>query len=239
VKALPAKWHINDTAGFSGAMRITLFVGKIGRGGDLLNILTLRLRETLLAVLPITLIVLLLNFTLVPLGASLIVAFLLGAVLIIVGLALFLIGVDMGITPLGEITGIAIAKTNMIWIVLAAGFILGFLISVAEPGLLVFATQVEKITLGTIGAFNMLFIVSIGLALLVAFGLLRILYNLPLYILLTVLYGLVFVVALFSSSEFLAIAFDASGATTGKMRVFLLSALSCLSLLGTIWVRKF
>ncbi len=191
-----------------------------------MNVLIYRLRETVMAVLPITLIVLFLHITIVPLTSSLIIPFLLGSVLIVLGLSLFLIGVDLGITPLGEITGDAIAKTNKLWIVLLAGFILGFFISVAEPGLLVFATQVEYVTSGQIGAVGMLLVVSIGLAFLVVLGLIRILYNLPLYLILTVLYALIFVLALFASPEHLAIAFDASGATTGILAVPFILALS-------------
>ena len=90
--------------------------------------------------------------------------------MIIVGLSLFLIGVDLAITPLGSLTGVEITKTNKLVLVLIAGFILGFVISIAEPGLLVFANQVELVTNGAISSFAILITVSIGLALLVALG---------------------------------------------------------------------
>ncbi len=189
-----------------------------------MNTLMLRLRETFMAVLPITGIVLLLHFTLVPLPSLLLLRFLLGAILIVFGLSFFLIGVDIGITPLGKMTGQAMAKKNKLWIVVVGGFALGFLISIAEPGLLVFTMQVQQVAMGMIRAYTMLVVVSFGLALFVIIGLLRILYNLSLHILLTVLYGIVFLLALFSTPEFLAIAFDASGATTGILAVpFILS----------------
>ena len=191
-----------------------------------MNTLLIRLRETLFAVLPITGIVLLLHWTWVPLSPSLLYPFLLGSVLIVIGLALFLIGVDIGITPMGEITGDSIAKTNKLWIVVAAGLILGFVISIAEPGLLVFGHQVNLATQGQIGTFALLFVVSIGLATFVSLGLVRILFNTPLHYILLGAYSLIFVLALFSKPEFLAIAFDASGATTGVLAVPFILALS-------------
>lgn len=174
--------------------------------------------------LPITVMVLLLHFTLTPMEGPMIWGFLLGAVLIMVGLTLFLIGVDIGVTPLGDYTGTALAKSNKLWIVLVAGAVLGFFISIAEPGLLVLANQVDFVTSGQISSMSILMIVSIGLALMLALGFLRIFYNYPLYKMLMVLYVLIFGLSIFTSREFLAISFDASGATTGILAVpFILS----------------
>ncbi len=189
-----------------------------------MNIFTQKLKEVLMSVLPITIIVLILNFTIVPLATPIIIRFLLGAILIILGLAIFLIGVDIGITPFGHILGSNITKTNKLWIVVISGVILGFFISIAEPGLLVLANQVSLVTLGGISSTSLLIVVSIGLAAMIAFGFVRIVYNVPLYKILTVTYFIVFILALFTSSEFLAISFDASGATTGVLAVpFILS----------------
>lgn len=189
-----------------------------------MNIFTQKLKEVLMSVLPITIIVLILNFTIVPLATPIVIRFLLGAILIILGLAIFLIGVDIGITPFGHILGSNITKTNKLWIVVISGVILGFFISIAEPGLLVLANQVSLVTLGGISSTSLLIVVSIGLAAMIAFGFVRIVYNVPLYKILTVTYFIVFILALFTSSEFLAISFDASGATTGVLAVpFILS----------------
>lgn len=174
--------------------------------------------------LPITVMVLLLHFTLTPMEGPLIGRFLFGAALIMVGLTLFLIGVDIGVTPLGDYTGTALAKSNKLWIVLIAGAVLGFFISIAEPGLLVLANQVGFVTSGQISSMSILMIVSIGLALMLALGFLRIFYNYPLYKMLMILYVLIFGLSIFTSREFLAISFDASGATTGILAVpFILS----------------
>ena len=126
-------------------------------------VLAEKLKEVLSAVLPITVIVLVLNFTMVPLEFPLLLRFLLGAVLIIVGLAIFLFGVDIGVTPIGNLMGTTIAKTNKIWLVGVAGFILGFIISIAEPDLHILAGQVDSVTSGLIGKFSLVAIVSVGI----------------------------------------------------------------------------
>lgn len=191
-----------------------------------MNVITEKLNEVLKSVLPITIIVLLLNFTLTPLETPLLIRFILGAMLIILGLVIFLVGVDIGITPLGSLMGSMLTKTNKIWIVGIAGVILGFLISIAEPGLLILAAQVDFVTSGQISSISILMIVSIGLAVMLALGLIRTVYNIPLYKLLTILYFITFILALFTSREFLAIAFDASGATTGILAVPFILALA-------------
>jgi hypothetical protein len=188
-------------------------------------VLTEKLKEVLFSVLPITIIVLILSFTITPIETPMIIRFILGALLIILGLSIFLIGVDIGITPLSSLTGASLAKTNKVWILITAGLILGFFISIAEPGLIVLANQVDSVTSGGISSINILVVVSIGMAIMLSLGFLRIVSNVPLYKMLTVLYGLTFILAWVTSSEFLAISFDASGATTGILAVPFILAL--------------
>jgi hypothetical protein len=185
-----------------------------------------KFKENFYAVFPISLIVFLLQLTLVDMSTALFIRFIIGSVLIIIGLSLFLIGIDLSITPLGSLTGVALTKPNKLWIVIVSGIILGFFISIAEPGLLVFANQVGLVTNQMISSINILISVSIGLAILLGLGFLRIIYNLPLYRILICLYIVIFIMALFATPEFLAIAFDASGATTGVLAVPFLLALS-------------
>ncbi|WP_353893974.1 DUF1538 domain-containing protein [Proteinivorax hydrogeniformans] len=185
-----------------------------------------KFREVIISVLPVAIIVLILNFTLVPLDTPMLFSFLLGSVFIVAGLTLFLIGVDIGITPLGGLIGNSLLKTNKLWVIVAAGLILGFLISIAEPSLLVLANQIELVTSGEITSVTILVVVSLGLAVMVSFGLVRIMFNIPLFKILTVLYAIVFVLAIFTTPEFLAISFDASGATTGVLAVPFILAIS-------------
>lgn len=189
-----------------------------------MHVIVSKFKEVSFSVLPIVILVFILNFTLTPIPTPLIIRFLIGALLLIAGLTIFLIGVDIGIIPLGGITGTSLAKSNKLWLVLIAGFILGFFISIAEPGLMVFANQIDFVTSGQLSSISILIVVSIGLAIMLAIGFLRIFYNIPLYKMLFVLYLIIFGSALFASREFLAISFDASGSTTGVLAVpFILS----------------
>ncbi len=197
------------------------------KGSELfLNAITEKLKEVLLAVLPITLIVLVLNFTITPIENDLIFRFILGAILIILGLSIFLFGVDIGITPIGTLMGGSLTKSNRIWILVVAGLALGFFISIAEPDLHILAGQVDFVTSGSISKVSIVVIVSIGIAIMLVLGLLRIVYNYPLNKLLTIAYLIIFGLAFFTSSEFLAISFDASGATTGALTVPFILALA-------------
>lgn len=191
-----------------------------------MNIFSEKLKEVFLSVLPVTIIVLLLNFTIVPLGYNLMIRFIIGAIFIVIGLTLFLLGVDIGVTPFGAVLGDEITKRNKLWIVVVAGLILGFFISFAEPGLLILATQIDNITLGSISSNTILTVVSVGIACMMVLGFIRILFDLPLYIILNVSYGIVLIMSFFVSEEFLAIAFDASGSTTGVLAVPFILALS-------------
>lgn len=189
-----------------------------------MNVVVSKFREVLFSVIPSILLVLILNFTISPIETPLIIRFLIGSLLVILGLTVFLLGVDIGIAPLGSLTGKSLAKSNKLWIVLIAGLVLGFFISIAEPGLMVLASQVNLVTSGQISGISILVIVSIGLAIMLVLGFLRIFFNIPLYKFLIVVYLIIFGLSIFSSREFLAIAFDASGATTGILAVpFILS----------------
>jgi hypothetical protein len=100
-----------------------------------LNVIVSKFKEVLFSVLPITVMVLILNFTISPMETPLIIRFLIGSLFVVLGLTIFLLGIDIGITPLGDLTGSSLAKSNKLWIVLIGGLILGFFISIAEPGL--------------------------------------------------------------------------------------------------------
>lgn len=190
-----------------------------------MNILLEKLKEVLYTVLPITVLVLLLNFTVTPIENHLIFRFLLGALFIVIGLSIFLFGTDIGVAPIGTLLGTSITKTNKIWIIAIAGLLLGFFISVAEPDLQILAGQVQDATGGTTSKLNLVIIVSMGIAIMLSIGLLRIIKNISLKIVLTAVYVIIFGIALFVSPEFLAISFDASGATTGALTVPFMLAL--------------
>lgn len=182
-----------------------------------MNILFQKLKEVLLSVLPITLLVVILNFTMVPIGNEMMARFIIGALLIVIGLGIFLFGAHIGVGPIGNLMGGTIAKTNNRYIVSVLGFVLGFLITIAEPDLQILADQVNLASGGLLPGSLILIVVSIGVGIMVAIGLLRILYGKPLNKIFTIVYFIILVLGLFVSEEFLAISVDASGATTGAM----------------------
>ena len=179
-----------------------------------------KLLEALQAVLPIAAIVLVLCFTIAPVSPSILLCFLLGAAMIIVGIMFFTLGAEMSMTPMGERVGTMLTKSRSVPLIIGVGFLLGFLITISEPDLQVLANQVPSIP-------NMTLILSVaagvGLFLVIAF--LRMLLGIALPKLLVVFYGIVFVLAAFVPKEFLAVAFDSGGVTTGPITVPFIMAL--------------
>ena len=155
-----------------------------------------KLQESLAAVLPILAIVLILSFTIAPLPTSVLMAFLFGAVLLVVGMMFFSLGAELAMSPMGERVGACITKTRRVGIMLTLGFLLGFLITISEPDLQVLANQVQAVP-------NMVLIVTVavGVGLFLCFDI--------------VVFGL----AMFVPEDFLAVAFDSGGVTTGPMTV--------------------
>ncbi|WP_408637288.1 DUF1538 domain-containing protein [Parablautia muri] len=173
-----------------------------------------KLNETLKAVFPILAIVLLLCFTIAPIPPSILMCFLIGALLLIVGMLLFNVGVEMSMTTMGERVGTIMTKSKKFFVMIAIGFIMGFIITISEPDLQVLAEQVASIP-------NMVLILSVaaGVGVFLVIALLRMLFSIALPNLLVFFYAIVFILTLFVPKDFLAIAFDSGGVTTGPMTV--------------------
>lgn len=182
-----------------------------------MNILFKKLKEVSMSVFPITLLVVILSLTIVPIEHEVFFRFLIGAIFVVIGLGLFLFGADIGIASIGNLMGETIAKTNKAYLVGILGFILGFLITIAEPDLQILASQVNIASGGIVSNTLILIVVSAGVGLMVAIGLIRILYGHPINKYFTITYFIIFLLGLRVSQEFLAISVDASGATTGAM----------------------
>ena len=179
-----------------------------------------KLLEALQAVLPIAAIVLVLCFTIAPVSPSILLCFLLGAAMIVVGIMFFTLGAEMSMTPMGERVGAVITKSRRLPVVLGIGFLLGFLITISEPDLQVLANQVPSIPNRTL-----ILSVAAGVGLFLVFAFLRMLLGIALPKLLVLFYGIIFVLAAFVPKEFLAVAFDSGGVTTGPMTVPFIMAL--------------
>ena len=184
------------------------------------TILWEKLREALASVVPITVIVLILSFTVAPIPTETLLAFLIGAVMVILGIGLFSLGADTAMTPIGERVGAAMTRSRKLWVVAAVGFLIGVIVTVSEPDLQVLAQQVPGVPNATlVGA------VAVGVGVFLVIAMLRILFRIPLNRMLIVFYILVFALALFVPEDFLAIAFDSGGVTTGPMTVPFIMAL--------------
>ena len=161
-------------------------------------------RESISAVIPIVLIVFILGFTVAALSPGILVEFLVGSVLVILGMIFFSMGAELSMTPMGEHVGGSMLRTKKLGFIIIIGFILGFIITISEPDLQVLAEQVSSVP-------NL--------------SLLRILFGIALPPLLFSFYILVFVLAMFVPENFLAVAFDSGGVTTGPMTVPFIMAL--------------
>ncbi len=173
-----------------------------------------KLIETLKAVFPILGIVLLLCFTIAPIPPSILMTFLVGAVLLIAGMLLFNVGVELSMTPIGERVGSIMTRSKNVFIVILVSFIMGFVITISEPDLQVLAQQVPSVP-------NLVLIlaVALGVAVFLVLAILRMLFGIPLSHLLVFFYAVIFGLTFFVPGDFLAIAFDSGGVTTGPMTV--------------------
>ncbi len=179
-----------------------------------------KFKESLIAVLPIIIIVLLLSFIFIPISLSVLLCFLIGAVMLITGMTFFTLGAEISMTPIGEKIGSSITKTRSISFIVIVAFLLGFFITIAEPDLQVLAEQVPAVP-------NMLLIISvaIGVGIFLVIGLLRMLFSIPLNYILIFFYAIVFITSIFVPESFLAVSFDSGGVTTGPITVPFIIAL--------------
>ena len=179
-----------------------------------------KIKESLSSVLPITAIVLLLCITIAPISPGTLVLFLFGAFLLIVGNGLFTLGADIAMTPMGHGMGVQMAKARNPLLPLLTAFLLGVLITIAEPDLQVLATQVPSIP-----DMVLILTVAVGVGLFLVVGVLRTRLKIPLSTLLLIFYAIVFLLAFFTPNSFVPVSFDSGGVTTGPITVPFIMAL--------------
>ncbi|MDY4191440.1 MAG: DUF1538 domain-containing protein [Oscillospiraceae bacterium] len=184
------------------------------------TILTEKLKESLSSVLPVTGIVFLLCFTISPVPNGLLMGFVLGAFMLILGMGLFTLGTDMAMTPIGTHVGSAVTRSRRVWLIVLVSLLVGVFITISEPDLQVLAEQVP-------GVPNMTLIIAVaaGVGVFLVLAMLRMLFRIRLSYLLIGLYLFVFLLAQFVPQEFLSVAFDSGGVTTGPMTVPFIMAL--------------
>ena len=176
--------------------------------------------ESLSAVLPITGIVLFISIFLVPMEVGTVMLFLVGALMLILGMGFFQLGAEMAMTPIGEGIGHQISKTKRVWIMVLIGFLMGTIITISEPDLQVLAQQVPSIP-----NMTLILTVAVGVGIFLALAVIRIKFRIELSGLLIVLYVALIGLSFLVPGDFLAVAFDSGGVTTGPMTVPFIMAL--------------
>ena len=179
-----------------------------------------KMEEALVAVMPIVGIVLVLCFSVAPISPSILLSFLLGALLVMVGMMFFTLGAEVSMTPMGEKVGAKMTRSKNIWLIIILSFVLGFIITISEPDLQVLASQVPAIPNSTL-----IFAVAAGVGLFLVLAIVRMLFSIPLTFMLVLFYIIVFILMFLVPPSFRAVAFDSGGVTTGPMTVPFIMAL--------------
>ncbi len=187
------------------------------------------IKESLQSVLPITAIILLLCITIAPLDTGVLALFLFGCLLLIMGMSFFTIGSSISMESLGKGIGIQLSKSKSILVSVLVCFVLGVLITIAEPDLQVLAEQVP-----TISSRLLIICVAVGVGLFLSVAMVRAYKSIPLSKLLIFFYCIVILLALFVPQDFIATAFDSGGVTTGPITVPFIMALGA----GMVTMRK-
>lgn len=192
----------------------------------MVNSLFNKIKEALLSVLPVVAIVLVMYFTpLVSLTGQELAAFCISSVLLVIGIGLFNLGADIAMTPMGEYVGAGLVKSKRSWLLPTVCFCMGVLITVAEPDLSVLAEQVAS----RIDATTLIVSVGVGVGAFLVCAVLRIVFKLPLSYLLTFFYMCLFaltaILAENGGADFIPLAFDSGGVTTGPITVPFIMAL--------------
>lgn len=184
------------------------------------------LKEVVIAILPMTLLIVILTFIFAPLDSDEMISFLFGAGIMMIGMTLFLFGADYSMMEVGRLVGKYMIKKKSLTILIALGFMIGIVITIAEPSVQVLGQQVNQISEGKIGRVLLIGIASVCTGVFLAFALLRVVFKLSYYQLMAIGYVGVLVASFFTSNEFMPIAFDSGGVTTGPITVPFILALA-------------
>lgn len=173
-----------------------------------------KIKEALLAVLPVTAIVLLIHFTILPLPAYILQRMVIGILSLVIGMSFFTLGADVAIMPMGENIGEKLSKTRNLVLMLALSAVIGIMITIAEPDLHVLAEQFK-----TLPKMTLIIAVAGGVGAYFVIALVRIIFKIKMSYILAVSYGIIIIMSFFVPNDFLGVAFDAGGVTTGAITV--------------------
>ena len=189
--------------------------------GDMGRNLGKKLRESVMSIIPISALVIIIAFSIGGVDKGVIGMFAVGAVLLVLGMGLFTLGADIAMMPMGGAVGSTLSKSRKLWLIILACFVMGMLITIAEPDLQVLATQLSATSEPNM---SLIIAVAAGVGAFLVMSVLKTFFRIRLRYLLVGFYGLIFLLAIFVPREFLAVSFDSGGVTTGPITVpFLMS----------------
>lgn len=188
-----------------------------------------KFKESVLSILPISVIVIILSLIFVRGCGVSVGGFAICSVFLMVGICLFTIGSDMSLMKMGGYIGSHLSKTKKTVLMLICAFLIGTIVTIAEPDLMVLASQVPSIN-----KWVFLITVSVGVGIFLVLSVIRILLKIKIKYILAICYGLIAVLMFFVPTNFLPICFDASGVTTGPISVPFIMAFG----LGIVAVRS-
>ena len=177
----------------------------------MLKNLSKKLLESALSVLPIAIVTIAVALIFTDVDGLSLASFSIGAVFLIIGICLFTLGADIAMITIGREIGAYMSKSRKMWFIILVSFVMGVIITIAEPDLTVLAKQ--------IGSNNIIYIVALSVGIFLVVSILRTFLKIKLAYLLLALYGVVFILAIFAPKEFVPISFDSGGVTTGPITV--------------------
>lgn len=192
----------------------------------ILPFLRTKLAEVLKAIAPLVAVVCVLQVTLVHAPLPQFLLFLIGSLLAVLGMLLLFAGIEHGILPMGRFIGAELPRKGSVWLIVAVAASLGFVTTIAEPDVLILASQVESVSAGRFSAQGFAYVIASGVAVFAVAGLLRIVYGIAITKLLAVAFGLVIALSFVSAPQFIPLAYDAGSVTTGVLSTPVLLALA-------------
>lgn len=181
-------------------------------------------KEVLFSILPIAVFMIVFQIASGSFSVDKFIVFLVGIIITIIGFTLFLVGAESSLIPIGSSIGKSLLKNNKLWLIICFVICVGFAVTIAEPGVQILVDQFNEISNGAIGKYALAIVISLGVGIYFALSLLKFIYKISIKKILLFSYILIFILAIFCPSEYLALAFDSGGASTGPMTVpFILS----------------
>lgn len=171
------------------------------------------IKESVVTIGPIILVVLLLALF-IPMTPSFLISFLISSILLIIGCSLFTFGADLSMAIIGNKLGKDLVKSKNVVLILIASFIIGTVVTIAEPDLLVLAEQITSIP-----SFLLILTISLGVGACMLLASARSLYGLDLNKILIFCFSIIFILMLFVPIDFIPVAFDSGGVTTGTISI--------------------